>query len=472
MTSKTRAPADPDPGEQRRSKRARRSAPLDSPTDALAMDLGSLPIGPDAPGLGRRALIDRGEYIRLVEQSLASLGFGDVARRLEQRSGVVRQSAATNALQAHVLGGDWDRALLAVGDEGLPPPAAAAARFELLQQKFEELVGAGDRLAAVACLRNDLAPLKVDVERLHALSQRLGNSEAAVVDVGDGRRRVLRALQGLLPPGALLPEGRLEELVEQALRAQVARAPLHNTSTPRVSLLADYAAGRDQLPLTCVQVLEGHTSEVWHLVFSHSGAALATCGRDCRVILWDVGGSESDEKGTIDVNKDVEAMEGVVEGDRGSASAPKRPSSGNGRDSSGGAGRHRVRLRKILVGHTAPVLFLAWSPDDSMLASCGQDSAVRVWSTGPAPRCLRVLRHHMEPVLSTAWLPDGRALVTAGQDRLVAVVGAADGEVIQSWRAHRMQDVVVTAGGRHILVSILIVLLVKFFGDNRQKEHQ
>ena len=46
--------------------------------------------GADGP-LGRSGLVDRCEYIRLLEQALSSLGFAEVAEQLEAASGIASQ---------------------------------------------------------------------------------------------------------------------------------------------------------------------------------------------------------------------------------------------------------------------------------------------------------------------------------------------------------------------------------------------
>lgn len=442
--------------QQHKSKRQRRTSTAEIKTIAVhAMELEHLSADTnEAPTVGPRGMIDRTQYLRLLQQSLSQLGYPTVAEQLEKTSGVPCQSRATSNLQTCVLKGDWDAALKCLDAmEDMALALVPHAKFHLLEQKFLEILESGDDLAAVKCLRNELTPLGVNIARLHELSRKLvpentnfstrrqpqnGNKdkrsedgELTMPSVEAGRRKALQALRAYLPTGALLREGRLEELIEQALASQIEKCRLHNSTHPKLSLLKDYSAGIEQLPLHCSQILQGHTSEVWHLQFSHDGKMLATCGRDCKVILWRVGGKDSvSSHGRFDPGN---------EGDQG-----------------------HVSLHRILTGHTSPVQFLAWSPDDSILASCGQDCQVRLWSptaSAGTPACLRVLQHHREPVLSACWLPDNQTLVTAGQDRLVAVVGV-DGEVHQNWRAHRMQDVVVTTGGRYILVSHVAVLLI------------
>ena len=63
-------------------------------------------------------------------------------------------------------------------------------------------------------------------------------------------------------------------------------------------------------------------------------------------------------------------------------------------------------------GHTDAIATLAWSPDDSMLATCGQDRILRLWSSEDG-RCIQELSHHTQQVSAVAWLPDSECWVPA-----------------------------------------------------------
>lgn len=55
----------------------------------------------------------------------------------------------------------------------------------------------------------------------------------------------------------MLPERRLEALVEQALWAQLSRCLYHNAPRALPSLLTDYSCGREQVPTVTTQVRDG-----------------------------------------------------------------------------------------------------------------------------------------------------------------------------------------------------------------------
>lgn len=57
-----------------------------------------------------------------------------------------------------------------------------------------------------------------------------------------------------MPPDVLLPDNRLEVLLEQALDSQLTKCLYHNTHHLAISLLYDYECGREQIPTTTSQV--------------------------------------------------------------------------------------------------------------------------------------------------------------------------------------------------------------------------
>ena len=69
-----------------------------------------------------------------------------------------------------------------------------------------------------------------------------------------GSGAVAVCIQEVVSPDMMIPEGRLQSLVEQALDRQLERCLFHNVRKPMVSLLSDYQCGREQIPSVVCQV--------------------------------------------------------------------------------------------------------------------------------------------------------------------------------------------------------------------------
>jgi WD40 repeat protein/serine/threonine protein kinase len=77
----------------------------------------------------------------------------------------------------------------------------------------------------------------------------------------------------------------------------------------------------------------------------------------------------------------------------------------------------RLELVALLVGHTAPIDCLAWSPVNRQLATASQDGTVRFWSAEGIPG--PIVKEHGGSPLCLAWSPNGQWLAVGGTDRSV-----------------------------------------------------
>lgn len=73
-----------------------------------------------------------------------------------------------------------------------------------------------------------------------------------------------------------------------------------------------------------------------------------------------------------------------------------------------------------LRGHTADVVDLGWSPDDTMIASCSLDNTVRIWSSVNGS-LISVLQGHQSLVKGVAWDPVGSFLASQSDDKTVII---------------------------------------------------
>jgi WD40 repeat protein len=167
------------------------------------------------------------------------------------------------------------------------------------------------------------------------------------------------------------------------------------------------------------QVLEAHENEVWFLQFSHNGRYLASASKDLTAILWEVRIPHlsvmfcftsfyvqyGDMKVYLQVYLQVCCMTNlisivlyfcvlqVVEDGL-------------------------VKLRHILKGHQKAVSFVAWSPDDTMLLTCGNEESVKLWDTSTG-ECRHTFNKPNSCFTSCAWFPDGNRFVSGGGDKSI-----------------------------------------------------
>ncbi|CAI5506914.1 unnamed protein product [Closterium sp. Naga37s-1] len=133
------------------------------------------------------------------------------------------------------------------------------------------------------------------------------------------------------------------------------------------------------------EVLEQHSDEVWCVQFSHDGTRLATASKDHTAVVWQIHDSFS----------------------------------------------HR-RLH-TLAGHSLPLSYVAWSPDDSLLLTAGNDPFVCLWDAATG-RLLRSFSKHHDAISACAWFSCGRRFLSASAatDRTVCVWDV-EGSELPSW---------------------------------------
>jgi WD40 repeat protein len=73
------------------------------------------------------------------------------------------------------------------------------------------------------------------------------------------------------------------------------------------------------------------------------------------------------------------------------------------------------RVLHKLVGHTADVMCIAFSPDGCRIATCGYDRTVKLWNTATG-REVFTLRGHPAGLIALAFSPDGDRIVSSGLD--------------------------------------------------------
>ncbi|GAA5942211.1 uncharacterized protein JCM15063_002043 [Sporobolomyces koalae] len=144
---------------------------------------------------------------------------------------------------------------------------------------------------------------------------------------------------------------------------------------------------------TCPKLLctcTSHTGAVVTLKWSHSGAYLASGADDGAVLVWGLDGTKGGKVWGTDT-----------------------------------ANVENWKATRRLVGHQSDVSNVAWSPDDSYLASVGLDNQVFVWS-GTSFELLRKLQGHQGFVKGVVFDPVGQYLATQSDDNTMKIWRTGD----------------------------------------------
>lgn len=348
------------------------------------------------------------DTIRLIGQHLRRMGFQSTLQNLMDESGCALEHPKAAKFRSHVIAGEWQQADSALSDL-VPlledPTNVDKMRLLLLTEKYLELLERGNELEALHCLRHELAPLPLHHSDKHI---QVLTSYMMYPDKGElcraaswpgvkggAREKLMDKLQAFLPASVMLPPKRLQQLLTQALQQQVERCPFHyiEQNITDYSLLTDHICSRSHFPSEPVHVLTDHSDEVWYLKFSHDGTRLASGSRDGQITVWNVS--------------DV-----------------------------------RLKKEHVLKGQNDGIAFLAWSPDDSLLLSCGREDSPEalVFSTQSGEIKCRIQNSAEDSLTCCAWNNDGRRFYVGGT-RGQFMECSLDGAVTTSWEGVRVHAV-------------------------------
>ncbi|KAL9933668.1 hypothetical protein V8E36_007326 [Tilletia maclaganii] len=421
------------------------------------------------------SMIDKREFIRLALQSLRDLGLESAAHALEQESGVTLEHPSITAFRSAVVSGQWknaDRLLMdglrhaaarsqrhasssssckaatsvavsTSGSSSLAPPSTSSSgralgssssssssvnvncvlrdpetqslesiKFALQQQRFLELLEAGQNKKALSVLRDRLTPLNYGSERLHQLSSLIMCESPEQLrararwDGAKGRSRhdLLQEIEAAVLPTVMIPSRRLPQLLEQAQMLQKQMDPYYNldSKTEHLSLYVDVQSDRSGFPSQPTFKLYEHEQEVWTLDFAPDGGKLASGGKDHCVITYSVSPTAVEKLNIY------------------------------GPFSAGGVSNVR------------------WSPDSRQIL-CAAEEAVYLIDTADGTHTL--FREHIYRITAVAWLPDGSGFVSGAMDGRVLFWNSA-GEVTRKWdiSPYRVLGLDVSADGRRMVV--------------------
>ncbi|KAJ6736075.1 WD REPEAT PROTEIN 26-RELATED [Salix viminalis] len=367
----------------------------------------------DKEVIGLKGVIKKVEFVRIIAEALYSLGYKKSYAHLEEESGIPLHSSAVDIFTQQILDGSWDESVATLHNIGLEDESIVkSATFLILEQKFFELLDGDKTMEALKTLRTEITPLSIHYCRVQELSSCIVSpthcDSVGSSNQGYGRTKsrtkLLEEVQKVLPPAVIIPENRLEHLVEQVLTLQRDACIYHNSLDKEMSLYSDHHCGKDLIPSRTLQILKAHSDEVWFLQFSHNGKYLASSSNDQSAIIWE-----------IDVN--------------------------------GG-----VSLKHRLSGHQKPVSSVSWSPDDHQLLTCGVEEVVRRWDVSSG-ECLQVYEKVGLGLVSCGWFPDGKWIFSGINDKSICMweLNGKEVECCKGQRTLKISDLEITSDGKQII---------------------
>ncbi|XP_076890941.1 WD repeat-containing protein 26 homolog [Bidens hawaiensis] len=381
--------------------------------------------------------IKKVEFVRIIADALYSLGYSKTGACLEEESGITFHSPTVTTFIQQILDGNWNESLTSLRKIGIVDESIIkSASFIILQQKFFELLDHEKLMEALKTLRTEISPLSVNSNRVRELSFFILYPKSRIIDGISGQQMVkpkarselLEELQKLFPPTVMIPDGRLLQLVEQAIDLQREACLFHNSDAGETSLFSDHRCGRDQIPSQTVQILQEHRDEVWYLQFSHNGKYLASSSSDNSAIIWEVN------------------MDG------------------------------KVSLKHRLTGHQKPVSSISWSPNDSQILTCGVDEVVKRWDVSSG-ECLHVYEKGLVGLISCSWSPDGKFVITGLTDKSITTwdLNGKEIESLKGQKTIKGSDLQITSDGKLIITlckETMILLIDRESKSERSIEEE
>lgn len=213
----------------------------------------------------------------------------------------------------------------------------------------------------------------------------------------------------------MIPDARLMTLLESARQVQVLDCAYHTSREPTSFLIPGHKCPRSVFPLHTSHVLCEHTDEVWRVQYSPAGKYLATSGADGLIAIHD----------TVTM-RPLHLLN-------------KRTSEEIRRDSKD--------------GRFKGVVYMTFSPDETMLMTCSQDNVITQWDIETGSILNQISKTHTsDPVSCASWLPEpNTGFVSGGLDKKINLYDDR-GDIIHTWEeTGRIYDIKLSNDRRYMV---------------------
>ena len=93
-------------------------------------------------------------------------------------------------------------------------------------------------------------------------------------------------------------------------------------------------------------------------------------------------------------------------------------------------------MTRFRNGHTGVVYHVSVDPQNSKIASCGQDNKILLWENKASAKFEEIRQAHSAPIRWVEFNKDGELLVSASDDKLVKLWRSYDRRFLQSFSGH------------------------------------
>lgn len=206
-----------------------------------------------------------------------------------------------------------------------------------------------------------------------------------------------------------------------SLDGKMLATSFNNKEKEKVGLIRLWDATTGRL----IKTLSGHTELVYNLMFSPDGKRLVSGGLDKKIYLWDVATGQPYELPPQASSYSYRAV--FSNGGHLVAAALS-----NGTVMLADVASRNVL--RVLEGHAQVVKALAFSADDRMLASGGDDNQLRLWDVNSG-QLIKVIGQS-DSMNRLIFSVDGKRLISGGKDGTVKLWDVASGQEIFTYRGH------------------------------------
>ncbi|WDD32958.1 AAA-like domain-containing protein [Nostoc sp. UHCC 0926] len=171
---------------------------------------------------------------------------------------------------------------------------------------------------------------------------------------------------------------------------------------------------------------EGHSEEVFSVVFSPDGKTLASASRDNTIKLWN-----------LDTGKEITTLTGHSSWVNSVVFSP------DGKTLASASRDNTIKLWNLhtgkeittLTGHSSWVNSVVFSPDGKTLASASRDNTIKLWNLHTGKE-ITTLTGHSSWVNSVVFSPDGKTLAFASRDNTIKLWNLHTGKEITTLTGH------------------------------------